>query len=222
MTTAGREAARRPADLEQLARSICGARNQLEPEQQRIALGVYRLLAEGEPLEPATAASRLGVGAADVKRALNGWPAAIRDEQGRVVGYGGLGLRETAHRFEVDTRPLYGWCAWDTLFLPELLGVSAQVSSTCPASGAPIALHVSPAGVNSAAPASAVVLMIVPAEPFGDDIIDSFCCHVRFFSSAQAAAPLLAEQRGVFTLTLSEAFELGRLANHMVFRDALD
>jgi alkylmercury lyase len=222
VTSAGGEAAQRPAELEQLAGAICGARSELELDEQRIALGIYRLLAEGEPLAPTATADRLGVAAAGVEHALSGWPATVRDEHGRVVGYGGLGLGETAHRFEVDGRRLYGWCAWDTLFLPELLGASAHVSSTCPASGAAIALHVSPAGVDSAAPQSTVVSMVVPAEPFGDDVIERFCSHVRFFSSAQAAAPLLAEEGGAFTLALSEAFELGRLANHIVFPYALD
>jgi alkylmercury lyase len=222
VTTTGRETARRRVDLEQLARAICGARSELEPDQQQIALGIYRLLAQGEPLAPTTAAARLGVGAADVERVLNGWPSAVRDEQGRIAGYGGLSLAKTAHRVEVDGRRLYGWCAWDTLFLPELLGASAQVGSTCPASAAAIALHVSPTGVDSAAPRSTVVSMVVPAEPFGDDVIDRFCCHVRFFSSELAAAPFLAERGGAFTLTLAEAFELGRLANHIVFHDALE
>ena len=45
-------------------------------------------------------------------------------------------------------------------------------------------------------------------------MIDRFCCHVRFFSSEEAAAPFLAEHGEAFTLTLSGAFELGRLANH--------
>ena len=219
VTTAGRETARRPADLEQLAHAICGARSELDPDQQRIALGIYRLLADGEPLSPVTAAAQLSVGTADVERTLNGWPTAVRDNQGRVTGYGGLALAETAHRLDVDGRLLYAWCAWDTLFLPGLVGASAQVSSTCPASGEPIALRVSPAGVDSAVPQSTLVSMIVPDQPFGDDVIDRFCCHVRFFSSEQAADPFLGER--AFTLTLSEAFKLGRLANHIVFHDVL-
>jgi alkylmercury lyase len=222
VTIAGREPGRAPSSLDQLARAIGGARSALGPDQQRIALGVYRLLAEGKPLAPATAATRLNVTAAEVDRVLNGWPAAIRDDDGRLTGYGGLSLTETAHRFDVNGRRLHTWCAWDSLFLPELLQASAHVRSTCPASGEAIHLHVSPAGVDSAAPRSTVVSMREPNEPFGDDVIDRFCCHVWFFSSEQAACPYLAERRDAFTLTLREAFELGRLANRIVFDIALD
>ncbi len=35
--------------------------------------------------------------------------------------YWGLAIAETKHRLEVDGRALYTWCAWDSLFLPEIL-----------------------------------------------------------------------------------------------------
>jgi alkylmercury lyase len=216
-----RAALARAADLEQLAHAICGARTDLEPTDQRIALGIYRLLAEGRPVAPRAAARRLGVRVADVDYVLEGWPAAVHDEQGRVIGYGGLGLDETPHRLDVAGRRLYGWCAWDTLFLPELLGAGADVKSTCPATGKSIALRVSPRGVTSADARSTVVSMIVPAEPFGDDVIDTFCCNVRFYATEDDAARSLADSDDSFTLTVFDAFELGKLANRIVFPDVL-
>jgi len=38
------------------------------------------------------------------------------------------------HALQFDGRTLYAWCAWDTLFLPELLGRPARVTSTDPVS----------------------------------------------------------------------------------------
>jgi alkylmercury lyase len=205
----------------QLAEVICGARAVVPPERQRIALAIYRLLAEGDPLPPTAAAARLGVTDGELDQAMTTWPAALRDERGRLVGYGGLSLSETAHRFEVDGRRLYTWCAWDTLFLPELLDTGAHVRSHCAATGEPIELAVSAAGVERVAPAATVVSMIVPREPFGADVVDTFCCHVRFFQSEDAAQPWLKEHDGGFVLTVADAFELGRHANHLVFGDAL-
>ena len=53
----------------------------------------------------------------------------MRDERGHVIGHGGLALDETVHRFDVDGRRLHAWCAWDTLFLPELLGAGTAARS---------------------------------------------------------------------------------------------
>ena len=41
-----------------------------------------------------------------------------------------------SHRFEVAGRTLYTWCAWDSLFLPQILGQEAEVESTCPLTAA--------------------------------------------------------------------------------------
>src|SRR3989442_9036358 len=44
------------------------------------------------------------------------------DKQGRIIGFGGLAVREMPHRFKVDGRTLYTWCAWDSLFIPVTRG----------------------------------------------------------------------------------------------------
>src|SRR3954453_11053479 len=102
--------------VEELARAIGAARPSLEPEEERLALAVYRLLAEGEPVSVTALANHLDRSAVVVERSLDGWPAVFRDDEQRVVGFHGLALGETAHRFRVDGRDLYAWCAWDTLF----------------------------------------------------------------------------------------------------------
>jgi alkylmercury lyase len=67
-----------------------------------------------------------------VKRALAEWGGFFTDEQGHVIGFLGLSIRPMPHRLTVTGRTLYAWCAFDTLFLPELLGAAAEVESRCP------------------------------------------------------------------------------------------
>ena len=74
------------------------------------------------------------------------------DDHGRVVAFSGLSLTPTAHRFTVAGRTLYTWCAWDTLFLPALLGQSARVESPCPITGTAVRLEVEPSGVRDVDP----------------------------------------------------------------------
>ncbi len=83
------------------------------------------------------------------------------DEQGNVVG-AALTARQTAHRVRVGGKELYAWCALDTLFIPGLLGEEAEVSSTCPGSGEPVRITVTPDGVRDFSPADAVVSVVLP------------------------------------------------------------
>lgn len=54
-------------------------------------------------------------------------------------------------------RTLYTWCAWDALIYPPILDRTAEVESTCPASGETIRLTVTPDGVESIDPSGAVL-----------------------------------------------------------------
>jgi alkylmercury lyase len=109
------------------------------------------------------------------------------------------------HRLRVDGRELYGWCAWDTLFLPELLGVAAEVGSACRASGAPVRLRVTPRDVQSAEPAGVLVSFLLPeAEAVNADVITSFSHYVHFFSSRDAAQPWLDAHPETFLLPLAD------------------
>ena len=66
------------------------------------------------------------------------------DNQGRVVGFGGLAAAPMHHRFEVEGRELSTWCAWDSLFIPEILGRPARIASPDPENGETVRLVVTP------------------------------------------------------------------------------
>lgn len=57
-------------------------------------------------------------------------PDLETDVQGHIVG-SGLTLRPTPHRFTIDGRQLYTWCALDTLIFPAVLGQVATVEAPC-------------------------------------------------------------------------------------------
>ena len=149
-------------------------------------------------------------------------PEVFRDREERVVAFGGLSLGATKHRFAIEGRTLYTWCAWDALFLPELLGRTADITSECPATGKPVELIVAPAGVERAAPAEAVLSMRAPTDCCaGDDLIARFCQYVHFFASFQAAEQWLVEREDAFVLSIQQGFALGSIANQTNFAAAL-
>jgi alkylmercury lyase len=117
------------------------------------------------------------------------------------------------HRLRVEGRQLYTWCAWDALFIPELIDRTAEVESRSPRGGETVRLIVDPAAVRRVLPETAVVSMLSPAEAFDYRVIMSFCNFVHFFPTAGTAADWVAEHPGTFLLSVEEAHELGRIVN---------
>ena len=196
--------------LEALAESLAGTFPGCDDAP--LARALLRSLAYGEPVSAAALAASTGREEPDVAHRLARWPNVRPDEQGRVEAFGGLSLRQSKHRFEVSGRPLYTWCAWDTLFLPALLGEQAEVKSTCPATGAAVRLTVAPDRVLASHPQDVRVSFPPPGQASTADIVESFCCHVHFVAGDAAANEWVSRRLGTFVLDLDDAFELGSLS----------
>jgi alkylmercury lyase len=182
-------------------------RAETDPAVSWLGLPLLRLLARGEPVSVDELAATTGRPPELIRRALAGHADIEYDDEGRIVG-NGLTLRRTHHRFEVDGRRLYTWCALDTLVYPSMLGRPARVESPCHATGVPIRLVVEPDRVAQVEPDTAVVSLV----PTGDRsaIRSSFCDQVHFFASAEAATGWLDQHPGGSVVPVADAQRLGR------------
>ena len=77
-----------------LAQKVADAFPKLSVPEQKIALGLYRLLAEGEPVSPERVAQHLDLSTALIREVINSWPAVYFDDEKNVVGFWGLALGE--------------------------------------------------------------------------------------------------------------------------------
>lgn len=195
--------------------ALYGVLPELDAQGQRLALALYRRLAEGAPVALAQLAAVADLPVDDASRRVESWPGVYYDKERRVIGFWGLTIKPiTKHRLRIDGRELYAWCAWDTLFLPELLVQTAEVHSVCRASGEPVRLIVGPQGIESAQPEGMAVSFITPEpEAVRADVIANLCHYIHFFRSAEAAKAWQAEHPQGFVLTLAEAYEVGRRVN---------
>jgi alkylmercury lyase len=202
--------AQRPS-IETIARRLLDSTPPLDDTDQRLSIALYRELAHGVPVTPSALAAKARLAADEVAARIASWPGVHYDADYRITAYWGLTLKPTANRLDVGGRDVFTWCAWDTLFLPALLGQACRVSSTCLATGEPIALVVSPAAVESAAPPASVLSFLLPdVRALRVNIIESFCRFVAFYSSPEAAQPWLDMNPEGFLLSLDEATEVGR------------
>lgn len=211
-----------PTDVRHLAGELAAATPPLDDRHQRLALVLYRLLAKGEPVSHDELAKHAADAPEGVGRLLDDLPGTYRDERDRVTGFWGMSLAPMPHRMHLDSGDVFAWCAWDTLFLPGLLGKRAIVESTCPATGETVRLVVEPAAVHDVSPAGGTMSFLRPDESFGVDTIKSFCHYVHFFASRDAADAWTAQHDGTFVLSIDDGFEIGRLANRARFGAGLE
>jgi alkylmercury lyase len=208
--------------IDRLTEQMSAAVPKFDSDEQTVALALLRMLAEGEPVSDQQLADASGVTEAAVHATVGSWPGAFRDDDERVIGFMGLSVIEFGnHRLEVDGRTLSAWCAWDTLFLPELLGREVRVRSRCPTTGMEITLTVGPKGPSDVRPAETVLSFLSPERKLDGDVIRSFCHFIHFFASERAAAEWTEQHPGTFTLSIEHGFELGRLTNRATFATAL-
>jgi alkylmercury lyase len=204
-----------------VAEAIARAFPPLSPSEQRVSIAIYRCLAQGRRASIAEIARAAGVEAAEVEAAVRGWRGRIYlDDSGAVIGYAGLSLATTRHRFRVDGRDLHAWCAWDTLFIPALLGSEAEVESQCPVSGERILLRVTRRGADLASHPGTVLSFVTPQEgKIAEDVIGNFCHFVHFFASAAHGERWIDAHPGTFLLSPADGWELGRCKNASLYRD---
>ena len=131
-----------------------------------------------------------------------------RDADGRLVGLG-LTLRPTPHRYPLDGRTLFAWCASDALTFPVVLGRPGVIESTCGATGQPIRVELTPDGVTSVDPSGAVVSAVRPTGQLAD-VRSAICQQGRFFVSPQAAEQWAAEHPEGEIRSVEEAFAVDR------------
>ena len=216
------------ATVDQYWETLVPLLKSFSPEEQRAAVALYRELAKGRAVD-----------AEQFARALDTTPAATRallereaikrfiypDAEGRVLGFGGLAAAPMHHRFEVNGRTLWTWCAWDSLFLPEILGRTARVTSPDPENRELVRLTVTPDRIQTVEPSDAVISFIRPdAAAFATsaaNVMASFCHYIFFFASRASGERWTAEHPGTFLYSLDDAFALAKRLNAANFGTAL-
>jgi alkylmercury lyase len=171
----------------------------------RFELQALRLLAKGDPVSAEMLGSKLGIptdlaqSVFEASRGKGQW-----DKEGRLIG-SALTLVPTSHRFRVMDRDLYTWCAQDTILLPGLLGMVAEVVSPDPHTGDLIQLVIAPEGPTTYTPKSAVLTIFQAAEQVtGPE--SPVCTNSHYFISSDSAETWSKDRPGVAIMSIEEAY----------------
>lgn len=208
----GHETVAQPSNLSALA-SRCGeGLRSLGLAEVQIAFTVLRAMAEGLDVTSSVVAGRAGHSEAFVERVLGRWPASEVNPAGIVVGFWGISKKQTPHKVMIERTTLFGWCAWDSLLLPALLGSDARIESTCPVTSKKVLLDLAGEQLRDVEPPEAVMSFVEPGcIDGGTEVYESFCQHVHFLATYDGAQKWLNRRRQPgYLLSLHQAWELAR------------
>ncbi len=142
-----------------------------------------------------------------------------------MIGYWGLSIPAafaSPHRMNINGRTLSAWCAWDTLFLPQLLGQTVLVESVSPISGAIVRLTVRAEGIGEINPAGAQISFLLPdAAEVRRDLVKTFCRFVHYFPSLEAGESWATQHPGTFILSIDQAHVVARRKNEAQYGGTL-
>ena len=173
--------------LDAIDATLAAAGPGLDPDEQRLAAAVLRLLSAGEPVSV---------------------PAVFWDGHDQVTGFWGLALAEMPHQIRHAGRDLYAWCAWDPLFLARVIG-DLQVATADPVTGEAIAYCIGADGVlTGASHPDAVLSFLRPGQPWDGAVITTFCHYVWHFTGPATAQQWTTAHPGAFAIGLGDAAEL--------------
>ena len=183
------------------------------PGLSRLLVQTWRSLAKGDPVslgQVERIARDLGVEQTEADGFLR--RISERDASDNIVGVMGLSLNDHPHQLTVDGVALKTWCAGDTLFLPAMLGRTADVESASPLTGELIRLTVSPDGIVTTDPVG--LALSVPAEDPGQlttaelaVIWGTFCHHIFFFPSVDEGRRWAADRDNIGIHPVEDAYQ---------------
>jgi len=205
------------SELSALASDLLARLPTMTEEEKRLGLEIYRQLAQGEPVLRSELAAALKVPSDMVDELLahpNLKSLTYVDKDGQIIGFAGLAIRPMPHRFNLNGRRLYTWCAWDSLFIPVILRQVADVESPPPGGSGLVRLRVGRDGIERVDPEDAVMSFLLPtAETFQADALKAmanFCHYIFFFPDRKSAMAWTAQHPDTEVISVSDAFELGR------------
>ena len=192
----------------------------LTKEKQELSLAIYNGLEKGKPVNVNDLVSTTTLDKNTVSTILTEWPGIFYDDNKEIIGYWGLAIPEMAHKLELNDKTLYGWCAWDTLFLPQLIGKDATIRSKCQTTKEEIVIKLDRYGNLVSGNDNIVVSMLtVDEESIQDDVLGTFCHFIYFFKNKVAGEEWVSKNEGTFLITLGEAIELSQTKNQMQYQD---
>jgi len=184
-------------------------------DQRQLALDTYRLLADkASPVSFHELKQFSSYTEIEIENILSNWPDLRLDKENNIEAFAGLSTIETSHQIIINSKKLYTWCAWDTLFISALLGSRTQIKSTCPVTNSSLEFEIQGYELIKQPKEQAVLSFIIPSRDFClKNVQNQFCCHIHFFKNVEVAKQWQLDNPESLLISVEAGIELGRMQN---------
>jgi alkylmercury lyase len=178
----------------------------------RLQVIALQLLSKGEPVSPDSLAEAWNMPLEQVHAIFEqaGALGTLQlDDSGNMVG-SAISLVPSSHKFQVNGKTLYAWCAYDAIYIPGVIGTNALIDSIDPLSNESIRLKVSPEGVMESEPEGIAVTVVGMEADVRGGAESSRCSQMHFFVSEENARKWSADYPDVSIMTVDQVYDLAR------------
>lgn len=163
--------------------------------QKQISKLLYLSLAKGKPIGKDEICESLGYTKNQLNSVLKTIPC-IEFEGDEIVAYRGVTVQNSLYEFIHNGGKFFTWCAFDSLFMYDLIPGAKRIKSTCPSCSESISITESTIGETMVK-----MSFVLPKEvDYESNLKSSFCCNVSFYCSDICASQSTANECKVFTL----------------------
>jgi len=176
----------------------------------RLQVIALQLLSKGEPISPDELAEAWGMPLEQVKAIFeqaSTLGTLQLDDSGNMVG-SAISLIPSSHKFRVNGKTLYAWCAYDAIYAPGVIGFDAVIESIDPLTNEQIQIEVSPDGVMESKPEGVVTTVVGMDADARGGAESPRCSQMQFFASEENARDWSVNYPEVSIMTLDQLFDL--------------
>jgi alkylmercury lyase len=192
----------------------------LKKEKRQISKFIYQKLALGKSVPIETIANELQIPIQDIQVHLKQMAYVEYNAIGEISAYRGVTLNQTKHCVFHNNVKIFTWCAFDTLFLADLLVEPVSISSNCPACGKTIACKVTDRNLTSSKDSDIVMSFIIPDKvDYCEDLQNAFCCKVHFFCNLQCGSEWINLSPEIDFFDLEKSLVIAQERNRQFLRN---
>ena len=193
----------------------------LPENKKELALEIYRRLGKGQPVSLDDLLADKEISLEEAKEFLDSSGGVFYNDDGDIVGFWGIAVQKMAHKIITDQQTIYGWCAWDALFIPQLLGEAATIESLSPTKEI-IKLKLSEQGDVLEGSENIMVSFIEPdAGKMMENVVANFCHYIFLFKDKSSGEQWVKEHEGTYLLPLQDVINLSKEKNLRQFGNLL-
>lgn len=178
----------------------------------RLQVVALQLLSKGEPVSPDRLAEAWSMPLEQVNAIFEQASALGTlqlDDSGNMVGTA-LSLVPSNHKFQIDGKNLYAWCAYDAIYAPGVIGKNAIIDSVDPISNESLRIKVSPEGVTESEPKMIFATVVGMDADARGGAESPRCNQMHFFVSEENASKWAADHPGVAIMTVDQLFDVAK------------